>query len=340
MPSRPPSLSMFSGPYCPRRPTLPEVLANTAPPPWTLSAFTAYLSQNHCLETLEFTMDAQRYRAHYNTMIETRDHFTPSQAAEEADFVRMLWQKLLDAYIMPNGPREVNLPAAVRDRLLSLPHKSTVPDPAELDPAAKIIYELMDESVLVPFLNSVAPARAPESLSLWGPDEFGTDLQMTGSGDGRSFSPGRTHGQREDSPPQSGSGNESLSPPRSLSPRISHQSHLGRPGPSRLSMLMSSTSATSSAEAIDSMTDDSTDSPSPSASALEPMTPPNTPPTSHVSFKGSPPASGRTVRAEGSSGWRKMGAKLGWKKSRSSAGTSSSRYPLRRSDSDDNSSGL
>jgi hypothetical protein len=50
------------------RPTLDEVLANTAPAPYTLSAFMAYLSQNHCLETLEFTLDAKRYREAYEDL--------------------------------------------------------------------------------------------------------------------------------------------------------------------------------------------------------------------------------------------------------------------------------
>jgi hypothetical protein len=261
---------------------------------------------------------------HYDTLMQAQNQLSPSRMDEESDYVRMLWQKLLDAYIIPNGPREVNLPGAVRDRLVSLPFKTKVPDPAELKPATKIIFELMDESVLVPFLNSVAPTRAPESLSLWGSDEMMGD-QMAASHDATSFSPSRTRVQRDDSPPFSGSGSYALSPPRGLSPRASHQSHLGRPGPSRLSTLASSTSATSSAEAIDSMTDDSTDSPSPSGSALEPMTPPNTPPTSHVSHKTSSPGSSRTVRAE-SSGWKKMSAKLGWKKNRPPPGPPTSRY--------------
>lgn len=278
-------------------------------------------------------MDSKRYRDHYENLAQAHNQLSPSRANEEADYIRMLWQKLLDAYIIPNGPREVNLPSAVRDRLLSLDCRTAIPDPAELDPAAKIIFELMDESVLVPFLNSVAPARVPESLSLWGSDELMGDIPTAASLEATSLSPSRTRIQREDSPPFSGSGSDALSPPRGLSPRASHQSHLGRPGPFRVSTLVGSMSATSSAEAIDSMTDDSTDSPSPSGSALEPMTPPNTPPTSHVSFNSSP-GSSRTVRAEGSS-WRKMGEKLGWKKSRSNAGTSSSRYPLERGDSEE-----
>src|ERR1700712_5657694 len=94
LPSRPLSLAIPSGPYCPRRPTLQEVLSNTAPPPWTLSAFMAYLSQNHCLETLEFTMDANRYSKHYKEMVE-KEAQTPysPQIMQEVEYVRMLWQK-------------------------------------------------------------------------------------------------------------------------------------------------------------------------------------------------------------------------------------------------------
>src|SRR5271156_743550 len=116
LPSRPLTF-IPSGPYLPRRPTLQEVLADSAPPPWTLSAFMAYLSRNHCLETLEFTMDASRYRKHYNSMADSHPGTPISPASEGCDYVKMLWQKLLDAYIAPNGAREVNLPSNVRDRL-------------------------------------------------------------------------------------------------------------------------------------------------------------------------------------------------------------------------------
>ena len=95
-----------------------------------------------------------------------RDPHTPlSPETQDFETVKMLWTKLLDAYIAPNAPREVNLPSNVRNRLMSLPHTFTPPDPAELEPAVKIIYELMDESVLVPFLNSVVPVRPAESLN-------------------------------------------------------------------------------------------------------------------------------------------------------------------------------
>jgi len=282
VPSRPLSLSIPSGPYCPRRPTLQEVLTNEAPPPWTLTAFMAYLSQNHCLETLEFTMDAQRYTTHYRNMMEKvqRDPLTPiSPSSQDVEYMRMLWQKLLDAYIAPNGPREVNLPSDVRNRLMSLPYQYIPPDASELEPAVKVIYELMDESVLVPFLNSVAPMRAPESYSSpWTSDENMTDSHVAASLDERSLSPSRSRHQKEGSPPR---GHDVVSQSYTgPSPRLSQQSHLtaalSRAAGSRLSTFMSGSSAISSSEAPESLTDDSTDSPSPSGSALEPMTPPNT----------------------------------------------------------------
>jgi hypothetical protein len=76
-------------------------------------------------------------------------------------FLRMLWQKLLDVYIAPNGPREVNLPSEICDQLLSAPCTSLSPDPALLEPAVEIMFELMEESMLVPFLYSVAPSGGP-----------------------------------------------------------------------------------------------------------------------------------------------------------------------------------
>ena len=136
-----------------RKPTLAEILSNAALPPYTLSAFSAYLSHNHCLETLEFTMDASRYRKHYENSTVGSD-VTTSDADKE--FIKMLWKRLLDAYIVPDGPREVNLPSDVRDRLLYFSEPSSPPLPSTLDGAVGKIHELMEDSVLIPFLNSVS----------------------------------------------------------------------------------------------------------------------------------------------------------------------------------------
>ncbi|KAI9851782.1 MAG: hypothetical protein M1830_006849, partial [Pleopsidium flavum] len=188
---------LVQGPYCPRRPTLTEVLSNTAPPPWTLSAFMAYLSQNHCLETLEFTMDADRYRKHFDKMAAQMAGMPLSPDNEDCEYVRMLWRRLLDAYIVPNGPREVNLPCNVRDELLSLPQSIAPPSPESLDSAVKIVYELMDQSVLVPFLNEVSSLRGPQSsISPW--NESDENVHARGSHDERGFH--RSRARRRPSP--------------------------------------------------------------------------------------------------------------------------------------------
>ncbi|KAI9801289.1 MAG: hypothetical protein M1833_002859 [Piccolia ochrophora] len=304
-PPRPLSVAIPDAPYSPPRPTLAEVLSNTSPAPYTLTAFMAFLSQNHCLETLEFTMDASRYHKHYDQAAASGNDGVGGR-----DYVKMLWQRLLSAYIVPNGPREVNLPSAVRDHLLALPNTDIPPSPTLLEPAVKIVYDLMDESAFVPFLNSVSVRRDAHSYPL--PSKGSEDdVSMSGS-------PVEGHHQAKSSRRQS-------SPPRPLEmlssslPSVSgHQSR-----PSRTSNLtvglsrgakLSPHVSSSSAGSGDNLTDDSGSVSSPTR---EPMTPPNTPPTSDVS--GSP-------RARNDNTWKKMTGKLGWKK-RSTGGLRDGSFP-------------
>lgn len=297
-PSRPLSLAIpITGPYCPRRPDLRMVLENKAPQPWTLSAFMAYLSQNHCLETLEFTMDASRYKKHYSTLLEEGEgKVVPG--TDGCEYVRMLWRKLLDAYIIPNGPREVNLPSSCRDELLNLPNDHTPPAPTKLDAAVKMVYELMNESVFVPFLNSVSAPIPHPSNSLNSP--FSSESELSSLRESRSLSPGGNSG-RDQSPSTSSFSSHSTSFSRHIS-HISQRSHLTDAlRRSRNSQHASS----SSAEAGPELTDDSsTDSP---MSGAEPFTPPVTPPTSD-GFDGASPVE--------ESGWKKMGSKLGLRRSK------------------------
>ncbi|MCJ1364771.1 hypothetical protein MMC16_003888 [Acarospora aff. strigata] len=298
------------GPYCPRRPTLTEVLSNTAPPPWTLSAFMAYLSQNHCLETLEFTMDATRYRKHHEKMAAQMAGMPMSADYEDCEYVRMLWQRLLDAYIVPNGPREVNLPSNVRDELLSLPNSVAPPPPESLDYAVKIIYELMDESVLVPFLNEMSSIKEPQSCaSSW--NESDDNAQTRGSLDERSSH--RSRARRRPSPISSNMDHTSLPYiPSSrgharASTTSNHSPALGR------GARQTNVNHSSSGSGDASLTDDSASGSSP---GREPMTPPTTPPSSDMA--GSP-------RFRQDNTWKKMTGRLGWKK-KSGGGLRDSRF--------------
>lgn len=290
-------------------------------------------------------MDASRYRKRYETINAPHTPLTPT--TEGCENVRMLWQKLMDAYIMPNGPREVNLPSNVRDELLSMPNDFLPPSPDCLSPAVKIIFELMDESVLVPFLNSVASSRGPQSCT--NPWDDSLDQNMGASYEGRGTSPVRSRSRvrREGSPPTNLGGDVVSNSYRGRSPRLSHQSHLSAAlrvsGTSRLSQYLSNVSSANSSStdpAETALTDDSLSSPSPSA--LEPMTPPTTPPTSDVGFNMSTsPGTSPRIRDSGSS-WKKLSDKLTWRKSRtntqgshSSTSTTSTSFPSIRDEEGD-----
>ncbi|KAI9676780.1 MAG: hypothetical protein M1829_002875 [Trizodia sp. TS-e1964] len=309
-PTRLPTLAIPQAPCSPERPTLAEILSNTAPPPWSLTAFMGYLSQNHCLENLEFTMDASRYRDHYHRMGLPATPISPND--ERCKYVRMLWQRLLDAYIIPNGPREVNLPSNVRDRLLSLPNNYAPPRPDELDPAVHNIYVLMDESVLAGFLNSVHPFSATSQ------PYNGMQNPSSDDTDPTSASLDHHHPPRRGPRPR---GRSNATPPPPLSTDFGpsnanylnhnhNQSHItsSGPWPNPLSTSLSNTSS------INGDTDDSGAASSPTR---EPMTPPSTPPTSDYG--------GTSPRSRSDGPWKKMTGRLGWSKKRSGTGLRDSR---------------
>jgi len=319
-------MSSETAPFCPRRPNLREILANTAPAPWTLAAFMAYLSNNHCLETLEFTMDAGRYKKHFHRMMNKAP--IPGQPTEhDANYVKELWIRLMEAYIQPNGSREVNLPSQVRDPILGhKPANTLPPEPSVLEPAVSKTYELMEESVLVPFLNSVYP-QSPTPVSPYYPNN--SNESMTTSVEEKSSRFGRRsrHSSRGSPPPLSASSVEfsasSYSPP-SLNNRKSAPSALttalsrhrfstklsptsSAPSHSLSAALSTTSSASDAIYSGPGLTDDSGSSGSPINDC--PMTPPVTPPMGDI-ISGSP----RTHRDSGA--WKKLGRLSGWKPSR------------------------
>lgn len=288
----------------------------------------AYLSNNHCLETLEFTMDAGRYRKHYAKMLSRAvDGAPPSR---DCEYVHALWQRLVDAYIRPNGSREVNLPSDVRDAILKIELEMLPPAPEILDPAVAKIYELMEDSVLVPFLNSAHPQTAHTTASSFPDSSYVMDTMSSASYEDRSTYHRRKRHTRSSPPPQSavephahsyagpGFVNRKSAPPSTSTTSV----HKGR-----FSVKLSPTSSSPAATTQSSldglarksdpslsatasgpgMTDDtgSTDSPL----GESPMTPPTSPPINELSPK----------RESGMLGWKKLGRlsgiKVGRKKS-------------------------
>ncbi|KAK5110151.1 hypothetical protein LTR62_006285 [Meristemomyces frigidus] len=324
-PTRPLSVAIpvdVQGPYCPRRPGLREILANTSPAPWTLAAFMAYLSNNHCLEILEFTMDAGRYKKHFAKMMSRSSNGSPP--SKDREYVQALWQRLVDAYIRPNGSREVNLPSDVRDPILRLLPGELPPAPESLDEAVAKTYELMEESVLVPFLNSAYPQTAlPTASSM--PDRS----TRSGYEDRSSFERRKRHtASRSSPPPQTAREphghsfhppafiNRKSAPPSTLSTSLKTSRFSAK-----LSPTSSSPAATTSAANLDAfsdlnlapsgsgsgsggqgLTDDSTSTDSPTNES--PMTPPpSSPPIGDISPK----------RDSGMWGLKKLGRLSGMK---------------------------
>jgi hypothetical protein len=314
-----------TGPYCPRRPNLSDILANNSPPPWTLSAFMAYLSQNHCLETLEFTMDASRYRKHYSKMASRAPGGQLLPGTNEGAYVLSLWQKLLEAYIIPNGPREVNIPANVRDSLIALAYVDMPPDPSVLDVAVQKVYELMEESVLVPFLNSFYPQTALPDSANTSQEELAYHVR---SNEDRALYRRSTRKERRSSPsisqsvPSSAPLNNRASAPSAFSQFARTLSHSTRhtSNSSKVSSATATISPWSSRDSdgmvispVDiSLTDDtSASSHSPFG---EPMTPPTTPPQCDFGSPSSS-ASGYAAGSRSSGGtWKKVRSSFTFKK--------------------------
>jgi len=138
-----------------KRPTLAEILADTAPAPWTLSAFTAYAAQNLCQENIDFTVDAKQYEKLWQEVLEQSPDSVESPDSVQKEKLKQAWKRIMRVYMTPNGPREINLPGDVRSALLSIPESSLPPSPVSLKLALKKIYDLMEESIFFPFLNDV-----------------------------------------------------------------------------------------------------------------------------------------------------------------------------------------
>lgn len=167
-----------------KRPTLSEVLSDATAPPYTLKAFMTYLSESHCLETLQFTLAAKEYCETYNSFVGQAGEPNVTTDPSAGRHLRMLYQLLLTTYIIPGAPREVNLSSDMRDSLLRYKDQLTPPLPEVLEPGVRYIQELMENSIFLLFLNSCATPScqdlAPEASDMIG---VSVDSSVRRSGD-------------------------------------------------------------------------------------------------------------------------------------------------------------
>jgi hypothetical protein len=303
------------------KPTLDDVLNNRAPQPYTLSAFMAYLSQQHCLETLAFTLDARKYREKYDTASAHLAGVPLNCQSDEGDELQQEWTRILNIYIRPGAPQEINLPSEERNDLLHWPFGVKPPPPEALEPSVKRMHDLMSDSIFIPFCNSLRPVSYAQTYAAFS-DFGGRESQLDPSRstlDERRNMQQRAPPRRRHSPPATS--NAFDLPSRGSQPAHRHtqsstlSSALNRATSNRLPTNASNSPAASGPEYA--LTDDSgsVDSPGPA----EPRTPPTTPPTSDVTPKvsGQMLAQSPPKSRSDSGSWKKMGYKLGWGKKKS-----------------------
>ncbi|KAK6376083.1 hypothetical protein LTS17_007334 [Exophiala oligosperma] len=267
-------VSRREGLLSPGRPTLEDVLNNTAPSPYTLAAFTAFLSQQHCLETLEFTTEAKKYGE------------------------------------KPGSPREINLPAEERDALVRQRCEVRPPLPEKLDPAVRRMFDLMSESIFIPFCNSLKHLPYAQTYNAMSEYAGHGDLEPARlTFDERTMH--RHASRRRRSPPNTSDASfqPSRSPPQQHNRTSTLSSALGRQSGNRLSTHVSHSSAVSESALTDSSGGPESPPPGEHDSSI---TPPTTPPTSDLGMASiSHGSSGTSLhpskshRSESGSGWKK-----------------------------------
>ncbi len=120
-----------------RTPQLSDVFAGRSAEPWSLGAFSDYLEKNFCDEVLLFINDAKAYRQCFESKV------VEGASPDDVVDTYTIWREILGTYIMPNGHKEINIPGAVRNKLLSYQDPLNPPSPSVLQPACDMMMELM-----------------------------------------------------------------------------------------------------------------------------------------------------------------------------------------------------
>lgn len=229
------------------------------------------------------------------------------------------WTRIMDVYLKPGAPREINLPAEERDDLIDEPYEPNPPRPEALNPAVQRMRDLMSDSIFIPFCNSVktvSHASTYNALSnVTRSSTFSDTTSMTY--DERSSQHRRQQSSRRRSPPPTSSSFQpSRSPPQTSNRSSALTSALNRTsGGARLSQNLSNTSRTSES----ALTDDSGNGEQRTRDLDSMMSPPLTPPTADLtqshssaqnpSIYSHASKSSRTERND-SGGWKRMGMKI------------------------------
>ncbi|CAN6629766.1 hypothetical protein TRVA0_012S01574 [Trichomonascus vanleenenianus] len=149
--------------YHAKIPTLHEIVTDRAPAPYSLHSFAAFLRHNHCSELLEFAVDVYRYQQAYYGWNDS----VATSACTSTTLLNSAWNRLMDLYIEADSHREINIPAVIRSRLLSIETSALAPiHPTHLEPALNAVMDLMKENAYLTFVTTASsPSCSSEALS-------------------------------------------------------------------------------------------------------------------------------------------------------------------------------
>ncbi|KAF7591563.1 hypothetical protein BBP40_001443 [Aspergillus hancockii] len=134
-------------------PTFDKVLNDAAPYPYSLNSFKAYLSQNHCSESLNFLEEVEQYTQTYRCAIQV-DGAPLSSHSTSSPSLLLTWKRLISTYILPGSPQELNLSTEERNSLLKYDNARVPPPPCLINEAVKRIAQSLESSVFFQFLSS------------------------------------------------------------------------------------------------------------------------------------------------------------------------------------------
>ncbi|CAO3678325.1 unnamed protein product [Rhizopus stolonifer] len=95
--------------------------------------FASYLQQSYCLENLEFWLATQEYNECTNEKV-----------------LALRCEKMINIYIRPNSPQEINIPCDMRESILDFYHQGNY-HPTIFGAAAEAVLELMRVNSFVPW---------------------------------------------------------------------------------------------------------------------------------------------------------------------------------------------
>ncbi|OQE20563.1 hypothetical protein PENSTE_c013G02765 [Penicillium steckii] len=136
-----------------RNPDFDQIIAGNTETPFALESFVEYLSENHCIELLDFLSDTKNYIDAYRA---SAPDLCLTRMTSDSRRLGKQWKILMSTYIMPGSPDELNVPEFIRVRLLD--HVNVMispPNPTALDPAISYAHHLLTDSALLPFIQSI-----------------------------------------------------------------------------------------------------------------------------------------------------------------------------------------